>query len=334
MAIKILKKKDDSYRWAHIKTYLNKFALLSLSLILFVGAKAQDRIISVNNDTIDCKIAAINNERIIYELKNNDGTVTGRSLILSQVAEYTRSSQLATQAKPTVFAKSKSSNVPEQQWSFGLNIGKSNMPSFFDNLETANRMPDGLKQLSKGWHINTSVHYMLNNLVGVGAEHSFFHQNSQAISPIYSSYSMFFVSSETYREYINFVGPSVLFQQHLGDKRKFSFTQKISAGGLFFRIENQSVYPNFIYSEYVDKINNMLITGDCFSAKLGLTASYRLSPKVSVGIGFDYLWASLKKVSMESKDSDGDSYSDSDQEMPEPINLSRFDYSLVLRYNL
>lgn len=73
---------------------MNKIALLPIFLILFFSAKAQDRIISINHDTIRCSIVSISNERIMYELKNKDGSRTGKFMNLSQVAEYTRSPQL------------------------------------------------------------------------------------------------------------------------------------------------------------------------------------------------------------------------------------------------
>jgi len=41
---------------------MNKFTLLPIFLLLFFSTKAQDRIISINHDTIHCTIVSMNNE--------------------------------------------------------------------------------------------------------------------------------------------------------------------------------------------------------------------------------------------------------------------------------
>jgi hypothetical protein len=94
---------------------MNKFALLPLFLLLFFSAKAQDKIISINHDTIHCTIVSIGNEGIVYELKNNDGSVTGKFMPLSQVEEYSRSLQPEKRSE-------------KHELCLGLNAGGSTMP--------------------------------------------------------------------------------------------------------------------------------------------------------------------------------------------------------------
>lgn len=47
---------------------MNKFKLLSFFLLLFFSAKAQDRIISRNHDTIHSTITSYNNDRNLKTL--------------------------------------------------------------------------------------------------------------------------------------------------------------------------------------------------------------------------------------------------------------------------
>src|ERR1035437_9760299 len=174
---------------------MNKFVLLPIFLILFSSTKAQDRIVSINHDTIYCTIASINNERIIYELKNKDGSVTGKFMNLSQVAEYTRSPQLENNSKPNKLKNSKPQDVPENLWCLGLNIGRSTLPWYFANIQSSTGMPDYYNKLKTGFHINTSAHYMITGFWGVGAEYSFFNTNiSGSMQAQYSS-SLFLMVS-------------------------------------------------------------------------------------------------------------------------------------------
>jgi len=312
---------------------MNKFTLLPIFLILFFSTKAQDRIVSINHDTIHCTILSMNNERIMYELKNKDGSVTGKFMNLSQVAEYIRSPQPENNSKPRKLKTSKPVDVPENLWCLGLNIGGSTMPWYFDNIQSSAAMPDYYNKLKTGFHINTSAHYMINSYWGVGAEYSFFDTSFSGSMQTQYSQSIFLMVSENYRQYINYLGPSVLLVQHPDVRRKFILSESLSAGVLFIRMEDQSIYPNVDTSGYTDVTNNSLLTGNSMSAKLGLTAEYRLLRNVSVGLGGDFIWASLKKASFESRGPNNTSSSAENQEIPNGMNLSRIDYSFVLRYH-
>lgn len=311
---------------------MNKFALLSFFLLLFFSTKAQDKIISINRDTIHCNIVSIGNERILYELKNKDGSVTGKFIPLSQVAEYTCTHQQEINSKMGKQKAPKPVYTPANPWRFGFNIGVSNMPNYFDHLQSTSTLPDYYNKLKTGFHINTNLHYMIADFFGLGAEYSFLKTNvSGSMQEEYST-SIFLTVSEKYRQYINYLGSSVLFQQHLDPGRKLVLSESLSAGVLFFRLENQIAYPNINYSNYSDLANNTLLTGKSFSAKLGIAAEYRLLKNVSMGLGADFIWCKLKKASFESKGSNT-SYSSKDQKLSNAIKLSRIDYSFVLLYH-
>jgi len=302
---------------------MNKFSLLTFFLVLFFNANAQDRIISTTNDTIHCTIVSISNERIMYELKDIDGSVNGKSISLSQVAKYSRFHQPETQ-RPEY--------SPENPWCLSLNVGPSTMPWYFDNIQSSFATPDYYNKLKTGFHINASAHYMIKSYLGMGVEYSFLKTSTSGSMQIEYSPSIYLSESEKYRQYINYLGASVLFQQHLDARRKFILSETLSAGVLFLSLENQITYPNFSQSSYVDISNNTLLTGNTISGKLGLAAEYKLFKDVSVGLSGDFLWCTLKKASLESKGSNDYNYSEDSQELTEPIKLSRIDYSFVLRY--
>lgn len=309
-----------------------KFSFLSFFLVLFLSAKAQDRIITTTNDTIHCTIVSINNERVLYELKTSEGSVDGKFITLSQVAEYSRSHQPKKNSKLNKLKAPNPIYIPDTPWCLSLNLGGSTMPWYFDHVQSTYAMPDYYKKIKNGFHINASAHYMIKSYLGLGVEYSFFKTSTSGILQRESSPSIFFSESEKYRQFINYFGVSVLFQQHLDAKRKFILSESLSAGFLFLRLENQFTYPNFSQSSYVDITNKTLFTGKSLSGKLGLTAEYRLFEDVSVGLGCDFLLCTLKKARFESNELNEYSYSTGTQELTEPIKLSRIDYSFILRY--
>ena len=311
---------------------MNKFTLLPFFLLLFFSAKAQDKIISITHDTIHCTIVSISNERILYELKNNDGSVTGKVMSLSQVAEYSRSHQPEKNSESFELKTPKPEYSLENPLCLGLNLGGSTMPWYFDNFQSLSVMPDYYNKLKTGFHINANAHYMIRDFLGLGIEYSFFKTSTSGTFHIEYSMSTFLMESENYRQYINYLGPSVLFQQHLDAKRKFIISEALSAGVLFFRMENQITYPNVSQTRYSDNSTNMLLSGKSFSGKLGLTAEYRIFEAVSVGLGGDFMWCLLKKASFELKGSNIASSSNDNQELSAAMKLSRIDYSFVLRY--
>jgi len=311
---------------------MNRFTLLPLFLLLFINAKAQDKIISINQDTIHCKIVSISNERIFYELNNNDGSITGKSMPLSQVAEYLKLYQPGANSNTDKPETPKSVSSPENRFCLGLDAGYSTMPWYLDNFLLSSAMPDYYNRLKTGFHINARAHYMIRSFLGLGVEYSFFKTDVSGTMPIEYPSSVFIMQSEKCRQYINYLGASVLFQQHLDAQHKFMLGESVSAGILFLRLEDQSTYPDVSLSGYSDIANNLLLTGNSFSAKFGLTAVYRLSESASVGLGGDFIWCSLKKASYESKGSDEYSNSSGEEELSDPLKLSRIDYSFVLRY--
>jgi len=312
---------------------MNKFALLSFFLILFFSTKAQDRIISMNHDTIHCTIVSINNDRIRYELKNKDGSLTGKFINLTQVAEYTRSAQPENNRKPLKQKTPKPVNILGKEWCMGLNIGGSTMPWYFDNVQSSVAVPDYYNKLTTGFHINTNAHYMITGSLGLGAEHSFFVTSSSGSMLTQYNQSTFLMVAEKYRQYINYLGPSVLLVQQIDTRRKFTLSESLSGGLLFIRMEDQGTYPTVDNSGYTDVTNNSLMTGNALSAKFGLTAEYRVNHDVSVGVGGNYIWCLLKKASFESRGPNNTSSTTKNQELPDAMNLSRIDYSLVLRYH-
>ena len=251
---------------------------------------------------------------------------------LSQVATYSKAHPSQKNSSMSKQTASKSGYILKDSLCLSLNTGISTMPWYLDNLLFSSAMPDYYNKLKTGIHINASVHYMVKGFGGVGVEYSFFQTSTSGSTPVESFSSIFLMESEKYHLYTNYLGASVLFQQHLDARQKFIISESLSAGGMFLRLEYQNTYPSVSQSNYNDISSNILLTGSSFSAKLGLTAEYRLFKAVSIGLSSDFIWCSLKKVSLKSKGSNSGSYSIDSQELSNAMKLSRIDYSFVLRY--
>jgi hypothetical protein len=308
-----------------------KFAILPLFLLHFFRAEAQDRIISDNHDTINCTILSINNKRILYEIKNNDGSVTGKFIQLSHVTEYSRSQQSAKNQDILKTKTYEPEKFPEYPIFFDLKAGMSKMPWYFDSFSNSSDIPENFRSLNSGYHINSDIYYKIKSFLGLGVEYSFLKTSSSGIYPLKSSSSLFLMEAEKCIQYINYLGASVQFQQQLFALKKIILSESISSGILFLRIEDQTTSPSVNQSGYSDVANNMLLTGNAFYGKLGLSGEYRIFKTLSAGFGSDLIWSSLKKIRYESKSSNNPGSTTDNQKLSSKLNLSRIDYSLVLR---
>lgn len=312
---------------------MKKFKLLPLLLMLILSAKAQDKTISINHDTIHCTIVSISDECIVYELKNDDGSVTVKFMPLSQVAEYTCTHQLGRYSEIRKLNTLMPAIIPENSYCLGLNTGISTMPWYLDSYQSSSTIPDFINKLEIGFHINANVHYLLSNYLGLGVEYSFFKNSASGTRLIEYPSSLFMMESEVCRQYINYLGASFLFHQHPDAQQKFIIRESLSAGILFLRLEDQVSYPDVSQSGYTDISNNVLLTGNNVGAKLGLSVEYKVLKTISVGAGGDFILCKLMRGSYEFKGSDNNSSSTNNKELVNPMKLSRIDYSFVVRYN-
>lgn len=310
---------------------MNRFVTLSIFLFLIFSLKAQDRIISTTHDTISCRIVSIDHERILYEVIGKNGSATGKFINLSQVAIYTRSTPTTNYSKLHPQRNKRPINVPEHAWNLRLNVGLSTMPWCWENVQADNTMQDYYNHLNMGYHINTSVIRMITNNLGLGIDASLFNSsfNGNIQSPINTS--IYATVSEKFNQYVYFVGPSVLFQQNMDVKRKITVSESVTAGSFFLRFEDRNSYPIVDPSGYTDYTVNTLLTSISFAAKIGLTIDYRLTQNVSVGLGGGLTYGLFKKANLEIRNPNN-SLSFKNQELSQPLDMSRIDYSFVVRY--
>lgn len=308
---------------------MNKIALFFFFLFLFFKTNAQDHIVSIKHDTIRCKITSITKDRINYEVKGSNGLITGKFINLLDVAEYTLMPQTRTERK----LQKLRTPLPDNLWNVSLSIGGSTMPWYFDDFDIYYMPQDYYDSYKRGFHVNASAHFLLNNSTGVGIEYSHCNSSFEGVLPTQYISSIYLMVSEKNRHYINYLGPSVNFRQLLGANQRFLLSETFSTGVLFYRLESQTTYPEVTNSGYTEINSNLLLHGTPLALKLGITAEYALRKNLSIGLGGDFFGSLLERASFESKSSNNNSILAQNQQLSNSFNLSRIDYSLVFRYH-
>lgn len=302
---------------------MQKPFFLCLFAILTTLVNAQDIIITTGQDTINCRIVSIGNERISYEQKSSDGYLVGRSIPVEEVGSYLREPQ----SSPIT-----SYRRPQRSFLFRFNPGGSWMPWLFEDVEDAS---DPEEKLAKGFHLNASLHYLFSSCMGAGVQYSFF--RSSAKNEYQEEHSPFpdfnySISSVKEKQYINYVGASLIFRQFLDNNKKIQLSGVVSGGVVSYRGESKLSSDLFTNPYYSRSGLNTLITGRTFGATAGFSVEYFLSPSISVGLGGSLLYGRLNEVDVKERSYIWNNYFDAKEsvKLDDPVKISRIDYSLAL----
>ena len=272
---------------------MKQIFLLSFIFVCLV-LSAQDKVITVSGDTILCRIISISDNHIVYEPQIDEQSVSNKTIPIRDVADYFRAPN--TQSSNGMFRR--------RPWLFNLSSGVAFLPWPLEN--------EYYKGRDKGFTLNTNVHYLIRDYVGLGLQCSFF-------------MSGYIRRLNPERLHINYVGLSAIFRQYFDRKRKLSLSETLSGGFLLYHSKQESgLFP----------VQNFLITGNTFGATVGISLEYKLLPYFSIGMGGSFMYGKLSKANFEYKDSFGIEEKIPKQELENPLNLSRFDCSLFIRFHL
>lgn len=332
---------------------MNKILLIILFFMSWAAAKAQDKIITIRRDTIECRIVSINGDRISYEQKTPDNLFVGKSISTLEVLRYFRAEKLNREDNYLDDVKVRRER-PENPWLFSLQGGLSQSFTDYDKLHdnmilsgsTVASVDDYFSKLENGYHLNASFHYFISSSFGIGVDYNLFYAASKGEFLAHGYGTLNIPSFSKYeadeRIYSQFTGASVLFQQYFDKNKKIKISESISPGIVQFRHERRYIvyqpyrgygygygYGGYGYGgpSYYQPFNSLL-TSTPFGVKGSLAIDYALTSHLSAGIAGDYMWAKVHKLSARSQIG---VYKDQKQE--EPINISHLDYGFVVRYN-
>ena len=320
---------------------MKNFIVSLLLLIPLQIVSGQDRIITIQHDTIQCLIIAISPTNIQYEQKV-DGYVVGKFIPTEQVLTYLRSSRPA-QVNPFDWA-GRHKPKPAYRWSIGIQAGGASLLASTAEAEKdmidmgipKSQAVDYNKKLKQGWSMNGDIHYMFSDHFGLGAKYSLFTSSVQkdltiAVNSMLPEYACMGINE---RMYIHYAGLSMLFRQWLDDNRKFNLSGTLSAGYVHYRDEmrmdpNQYTflyYPN-IYGMPV-AIYNILAESKTWGANAGLSVDYFPKSWLSVGVSAGFMYARLTKLDISTKET----IQTIKLDKKEYEYLTRLDYSLGIRF--
>jgi len=287
------------------------FSLLIL-VSLQVSIRGQDKIITIQHDTIHCRILSVSSINIHYEQKAENGFVSGKFIPTEQVLEFIRAPQSGEYNQHNWARKQKPK--PKHRWMLGIHPGSSFLLTSTIKDKNAmiyagipkSQVDNYVKQLRHGWNFGVDAYYMLFDIFGLGAKYSLFASSAQ------QPYMSIHFGHEFEKIYIHYVAPSVIFRQWLDKNSKFQLIETFSAGYVHYR--NKMKYDSSSY--FSSSLNDTKTWG----ANASLSADYFHLPWLSVGVNANFMYALIKMRSYYSIQQD------------EPINLSRLDYSLSIRF--
>jgi len=305
------------------KSFTMKRNLL-IALILagiVTGLSGQDRIITRNNDTIDCRIDRVSRSEIHFELLTHGVRTTGR-LPITEVLSYSVSP----------------STLPEQEykpletWLAGtLRIGlNGGMGYLTGNSEAAEEAMAGLglassaardyyNNLKYGWYGGADAIWLFKGRYGAGLKYKFFYTGA-ATEGNFIPYEQNYIYYSEYREniYVNYGGVSLFYSEPVGAKAKFSLYSGISAGITHYRNEME------ILAE------SLLITGNAPGVDVTIGFDCEITPFLSAGAEASVFGSRLKKINLtngleeQTQELDKENYED----------LSRLEVSVGIRFKL
>lgn len=327
---------------------MKKSLLILLFSIALSVVKAQDRIITIQKDTIECRIISVGPDRISYEQKNTMNYITGKSIALSDVLQYFRTEQSVLDNNDRYSQKGRRQK-PEKRYLFSMQGGLSHSLTNYGDFRSsvigaglsASKADDYIRQLKNGYHVDIGVHRLLTSYMGLGVNYSFNQSTAKGefLINVYGGNNLpiYFNTPMEEKLYNHFVGPSVLFQQVPDKQQKIRISETLSPGIVLFRDESRgsqyTIYwgDNTGYSgtppQYFEN-SNAVTKGKTIGVKGSLAIEYCFTSRLSAGVAGNFIWAELHKASFKSLN-----YEVDNQKLDSSVDLSHIDYGISVRYN-
>jgi len=296
----------------NIKTILT----IAFFSVVFL-TKAQDRIVTTQNDTIDCKISKVTSSDIFFTLKTGNVITKGkvdRSNVLSYYSENSEAGENAGFIAP----------VPSR-WRLGLSGGLNYLTASSSEAETELVQQGVTKQDAKSYYNDlklgqsggADLHYMVTKMYGIGMIYKFYSTKSKIESFFDPQDGVNLIFGQMNEKiYVHYSGLSFYSEQFLKSNPKLKLSSYYSMGMAFYR--NEAIVVN----------SPFLLTGKAFATNLDLGLEYFVFPRISAGINLSYFLSSLKKVTL----SDGYSTTTQELEKENYENISRLDLSVGIRF--
>jgi hypothetical protein len=309
--------------------------LIAFALLAVCQVRAQDKIITIQGDTILCRILSISQTHIHYEQRNGQ-VVVGKFIPIERVSEYLRSAEAVAYRdlpRNTVEILDKKP-TSHKIWRAGLQFGGAYLLESTTEDETAmqqlgyteKQASDYAKQYRNGIQFSADLHVMFDESMGFGMKYSFFHTSARTEEIFlrgsgfydennhYYDIPTFYTFSASEDMYVNYVGLSIVLQQRFGHKQRFLLSGQASFGGAFFRTESRTNLTG----------GNVLGTKTIPAATLDLSVDYYVLPWLSVGAEVGLFAGKAKDIKISPASLNIEA---------EEVSLWRLDYSISTKFH-
>jgi len=340
-----------------------------IMLLAFAYVQGQDKIITTQQDTIFCKIVSISLKFIKYQQGGYAQVATVQSIPMERVREYSLGASLRSQesfpitsnkvestkpwvdhskkqqsVKPVSFSKKQEEEDFFQRWRIGFQGGASYLLNSLAPLRQqmkdlgvfpTQQADDYYKALRNGLSAGVDAYYLFTTHWGVGLKYSFFLssiQKNYSTADNSASIPTYYNVNEKEQIYLNYVGPSVFFRQWLNSSHKFSLSEELSVGYIFYRDKIQFDPYQYVFSnpETNEKQYNVLKEKNTFSGIFQLSLDYYPIPSVSIGVNGGFVGPTLFRSL---QISDNTTSNETNLGKSHQLDLSRIDCSLGVRFH-
>ena len=307
-------------------------ALLFFVFMCYHSINAQDRVILLSGDTIKCSIYK-ENKKYLYFKQNSKGVSTKGKISKTGVAEWTyqraslnqvtsdsqKTSGLLTEEILTGQKEPKKTGN-ENPFRVSVNIGAGllvgNSENSVEDLqnqgvpkEDAEKYVDDLVVGNIG---KFTLQYQISKYYWLGVIYNGFYSEANMLTHInYDDYNYLYGEMGE-KTFVNFVGPSFLYESKFGRNKRLGFHSSYSIGPVFYRNEVEVMRQQ------------TLLTGVALGQNLDLGLEYFIKPCWAISLDASLFSSILKKMSVETNQ-----YTETiDLEKEQYNNLSRFDLSV------
>lgn len=295
------------------------FLLIVFFYSLSLTAFSQDRIITITNDTIDCRITKISRNTIYFDLITS-GIKTEGSLPLSKVLDYTISAGSVVPEEPKSLSAGSFERIR-----LGINGGVGYLLASSEKAEEAlagqgldaGKAKSYYRNLKTGWTANADLTFMITPAVGAGFKYKFFYTSGNVegyfdpqdgLNLVYANYGE--------RIFVNYYSPVLYYQEYIGRSESLKLTSAYSLGLTTYRNEAETL------------ISYYLLEGKCFGTDATLGLEYFFTNKLSAGADLSIFLATMRKITM----NDGQNTQTLELDKENYENLSRLEFSIGIRF--
>ncbi|MFZ0282406.1 MAG: hypothetical protein WAL29_12190 [Bacteroidales bacterium] len=297
------------------------FLIAVLLVALLYSGYSQDKIITLSNDTIECRINRVSRSTIYFEMINR-GIKSSARLPLGNILSYT----VAGKTGPA-FQDASAGEESFTRLRLGLNAGPGYMlagtKKAIDQMISQGFAPDKAKSyyndLKLGISFTGDAAWMITPDYGAGIRYKFmttsagtegFMDPQDGIHIYYTSYDE--------KIYVNYGGVAFFYRLPAGKSESLVLSSSCSLGLATYRNEAGYLRQNF------------LLTGKNIGAEFCLGLEYSVTRHLSAGAELSAFYSTLKKV----KVSDGSESATVDLDKDNFENLSRLDFSAGIKIYL